>query len=52
MILMIHDHVPLCFIIIGFIIMHDKTILLIGTWSDHPRQQCNHKDYMALVLAN
>jgi hypothetical protein len=24
--------------IVGFIIMHDKIILLLVTWSDHPRQ--------------
>jgi hypothetical protein len=52
MLLMIHTHVRLWFIIVGFIIMHDKIILFNCIWSDHPRQQCNHKDYMALVLAN
>jgi hypothetical protein len=26
--------------------MHDKIILLIGTWSNHPRQQCYHKGGM------
>jgi hypothetical protein len=30
-------------IIIGFLIKHDKIILLIITWSDHPRQQSYHK---------
>jgi hypothetical protein len=35
-----------------FIIVLDKIILLIGIWSDHLRQQFNHNDYMALVLAN
>jgi hypothetical protein len=50
-ILMIHDHVPLCFIIAGYLCMI-RSLCLIGTWSDHPRQQCNHKNYMALVLAN
>jgi hypothetical protein len=24
-------------------IVHDKIIMLIGTWSDHPRKQCYHK---------
>jgi hypothetical protein len=33
-------------IIIGFIIKHDKIILLIITWSDHPRQQSYHKGGM------
>jgi hypothetical protein len=26
-----------------FIIVHDKIIVLIGTWSDHPGKQCYHK---------
>jgi hypothetical protein len=25
---------------------HDKIIMLIGTWSDHPRKQCCHKGSM------
>jgi hypothetical protein len=49
---MIQAHVPLQFITISIIMIHDKIILLIGTWSDHPRQQCEHKNYMALVLSN
>jgi hypothetical protein len=28
------------------IIIHDKIILLIGTWSDHPEKQCYHKGGM------
>jgi hypothetical protein len=37
-----------CFIIIAniFFIVHDKIILLIGTWSDHMRQQYYHKGGM------
>jgi hypothetical protein len=27
----------------GLIIVHDKSIVLIGTWSDHPGKQCYHK---------
>jgi hypothetical protein len=23
--------------------VHDKIIMLIGTWSDHPGKQCYHK---------
>jgi hypothetical protein len=34
------------------IYVHVKIILLIGIWSNYPRQQCNHKDYMALDFAN
>jgi hypothetical protein len=26
--------------------IHDKIIMLIGTWSDHPRKQCYHKGGM------
>jgi hypothetical protein len=29
-----------------FIIVHDKIIMLIGTWSDHPGKQCYHKGGM------
>jgi hypothetical protein len=36
-----------CFIIIvGSIIVHDKVIMLIGTWSDHPEKQWYHKSGM------
>jgi hypothetical protein len=28
------------------IIVHDKIIVLIGTWSDHLRKQCYHKGGM------
>jgi hypothetical protein len=27
-------------------IVHDKIIMLIGTWSDHPGKQCYHKGDM------
>jgi hypothetical protein len=27
-------------------IVHDKIIMLIGTWSDHPGKQCYHKGGM------
>jgi hypothetical protein len=36
----IHDH---AFIINLSFIVHDKIIMLIGTWSDHPTKQCYHK---------
>jgi hypothetical protein len=36
----IHDHI---FIISLLFTVHDKIIMLIGTWSDHPRKQCYHK---------
>jgi hypothetical protein len=36
----IHDH---AFIINLLFIVHDKIIMLIGTWSDHPGKQCYHK---------
>jgi hypothetical protein len=39
----IHDH---AFIINLLFIVHDKIIMLIGTWSDHPRKQCYHKGGM------
>jgi hypothetical protein len=26
--------------------IHDKIIMLIGTWSDHPGKQCYHKGGM------
>jgi hypothetical protein len=26
--------------------VHDKIIMLIGTWSDHPGKQCYHKGLM------
>jgi hypothetical protein len=39
----IHDHT---FIIILLFIVHDKIIMLIGTWSDHPGKQCYHKGGM------
>jgi hypothetical protein len=26
--------------------IHDKIILLMGTWSDHPGKQCYHKGLM------
>jgi hypothetical protein len=29
-----------------FIIVLDKIIVLIGTWSDHPGKQCYHKGDM------
>jgi hypothetical protein len=29
-----------------FIIVHDKIILLIGTWSDHSVKQCYHNGGM------
>jgi hypothetical protein len=29
-----------------YIIVHDKNIMLIGTWSDHPGKQCYHKGGM------
>jgi hypothetical protein len=36
----IHDHAIYCPCII---IVHDKIIMIIGTWSDHPGKQCYHK---------
>jgi hypothetical protein len=33
----IHDH---AFIINLLFTVHDKIIMLIGTWSDHPKKQC------------
>jgi hypothetical protein len=30
----------------GLIIVHDKIIMLIGTWSDHLGKQCCHKGGM------
>jgi hypothetical protein len=35
----IHDHT---FIISLLFTTHDKIIMLIGTWSDHPGKQCYH----------
>jgi hypothetical protein len=32
--------------------IHDKIILFNWNMENYPRQQCNHKDYMALVLAD
>jgi hypothetical protein len=29
-----------------FNIVHDKIIVLIGTWSDYPEKQCYHKGGM------
>jgi hypothetical protein len=26
-----------------YITVHDKIIMLIGTWSNHPEKQCYHK---------
>jgi hypothetical protein len=28
------------------IYVHDKIIMLMGTWSDHPGKQCYHKGLM------
>jgi hypothetical protein len=28
------------------IYVHDKIIMLMGTWSDHPGKQCYHKGSM------
>jgi hypothetical protein len=39
----IHDHT---FIISLLFIVHDKIIMLIGTWSDHPEKQCYNKGGM------
>jgi hypothetical protein len=39
----IHDH---AFIISLLFIVHDKIIMLIGTWSDHPGKQCYHNGGM------
>jgi hypothetical protein len=36
----IHDH---AFIMNWLFTTHDKIIMLIGTWSDHPGKQCYHK---------
>jgi hypothetical protein len=38
-----HDH---AFITNELFIVHDKIIMLIGTWSDHPGKQYYHKDGM------
>jgi hypothetical protein len=34
------------FIINELFTIHDKIIMLIGTWSNHPRKQCYHKGGM------
>jgi hypothetical protein len=39
----IHDYI---FIISCLITVHEKIIMLIGTWSDHPGKQCYHKGLM------
>jgi hypothetical protein len=40
-----------CFnIIAGLFIIHDKIIVLIGTWSDHPRKHCYRKGGMETPL--
>jgi hypothetical protein len=39
----IHDHI---FIISLLFTVHDKIIMLIGTWSDHLGNQCYHKGGM------
>jgi hypothetical protein len=39
----IHDHT---FIISLLFTVHDKIIMLIGTWSDHLGKQCYHKGGM------
>jgi hypothetical protein len=39
----IHDHT---FIISLLFTVHDKIIMLIGTWSDHSGKQCYHKGGM------
>jgi hypothetical protein len=33
-------------IFFGLFTVHDKIIMLIGTWSDHPGKQCYHKGGM------
>jgi hypothetical protein len=38
----IHAHT----FIISLFTVHDKIIMLIGTWSDHPGKQCYHKGGM------
>jgi hypothetical protein len=38
-----YDHVSLLLLVI---IVHDKIIVLIGTWSDHPGKQRYHKSGM------
>jgi hypothetical protein len=40
----IHDHV--FFITNELVTVHDKIIMLIGTWSDYPGKQCYHKGGM------
>jgi hypothetical protein len=35
-----------------FIIVHDKITLFNWNMELNSRKQCNHKDYMALVLAD
>jgi hypothetical protein len=39
----IHDH---AFIISLLFTVHDKIIMLIRIWSDHPGKQCYHKGGM------
>jgi hypothetical protein len=34
------------FIVFELFTVHDKIIMLIGTWSDHPRKLCYHKGGM------
>jgi hypothetical protein len=39
----IHDHDSITNVLFT---VHDKIIMLIGTWSDHPGKQCYHKGGM------
>jgi hypothetical protein len=39
-----YDHVSNFVVVL--IIVHDKIIVLIGTWSDHSGKQCYHKGGM------
>jgi hypothetical protein len=41
----INDHT---FIISFLFVVHDKIIMLIGTWNDHLGKQCYHKGGMGL----
>jgi hypothetical protein len=40
------------FIVNGLFSIHDKIIILIGTWSDHLGKQCYHKGENGTPLAD
>ena len=50
MVMVVFNETILNLIYLCYSFINNKTICLIGTWSD-PGKQYNHKNYMALVLA-